>query len=286
MNIVTIDMANSIGCCCPYPACGAPRIECESLTASYRATAAVFSDGVYFKQADYEYYWYEDGGAGPFHNYGPAPDYTPYPDVIHVSYRGWNLIEGPCGETDIEEDPLSTIPEDAWITGAEFTTPTSPWIQEDFTAAIIANFEDFAFPLPCTPGTSFFSRLDIHGQGLTPSVLTRSRYRFGVPEEYSTDDAPRSVWEMQWDEVFATSAWWGWYDGGMTGDEPPPGPDLLASREWTWGGEMADPWSEWFALPVPAEAGETRVVNILVRCYRSARLGGKPSPYGDRVALE
>lgn len=108
---------------------------------------------------------------------------------------------------------------------------------------------------------------------------TVARYRFGVPENFSTPEAPRSVWEMQWDEMTATTEWWEWFDGGMVGAEPGSAP-VLVEKDWTWGGDMEEPWSEWFILPLPEEPGECRVMNVLVTCYHSSRLGEKPTACG------
>lgn len=112
---------------------------------------------------------------------------------------------------------------------------------------------------------------------------TRARYRRGVPAAY-----PGATWEMQWDEVSASTAWWAWYDGGMTGTEPTPAPVLENSRSWIWGGSLATEdaqFSDWYDLPVPATPGETRVVNTLTICYKSTRIGVKPTASGDQVAV-
>lgn len=115
--------------------------------------------------------------------------------------------------------------------------------------------------------------------------VRRVRYRHGVPENYSTIARPRTTWEESWDEVFASLAWWEWFDGGMIGTEPSPGPSLVTHRTWTWAGDMAIPWSDWFVIEPPETPGEVRVVNRLVTCWRSTRQGHKPSLIGDAVAL-
>lgn len=102
--------------------------------------------------------------------------------------------------------------------------------------------------------------------GLSGGTLRKSRYRFGVPVGYSTVDSPRTYYEAQWDEVFFPT----------TGD-----PVLIASRSWLWGGSMESPWSSWFDLALPTECGEVRVVNLLIKCYKSARLGVKPTAVGE-----
>lgn len=130
--------------------------------------------------------------------------------------------------------------------------------------------------------------------------VTKARYRFGVPNNFSTTEAPRSTYLVQWDEVFFPTG----YDAEIDDPEvtPPdplpdgwqhpqiadpdaPQPSLVASREWTWNGSMSNPWSEWFEIEIPAATGETRVVNVLVKCYQSARLGVKPTAHGNTYPL-
>lgn len=105
-------------------------------------------------------------------------------------------------------------------------------------------------------------------------------YRFGIPAGYT-----RSVWEMEWDEVAATTDWWAWYDGGMVGTEPTPGPTLAAHRTWTWAGDPDEPWSPIYDPDGIDYPGEVRPVNVLVTCYHSTRLGNIPTAYGPEVAL-
>lgn len=101
-----------------------------------------------------------------------------------------------------------------------------------------------------------------------PTNLTKARYRFAVPEDYSTEDVPRSTYELQWDEVFFPT-------------DPEAPVVFVASKSWTWGGSMEDPWSQWFEIPLPEASGETRVVNLRVVCYRSSRIGQKPTAHGE-----
>lgn len=112
------------------------------------------------------------------------------------------------------------------------------------------------------------------------NTVTKARYRFGVPFGYSTEEMPRSTWEMEWDEATASADWWEWFDTGMTGTEPTPGP-TLTPRSWIWAGDMGEPWSNWFELSMPEEAGENRVINVMVKCFNSTRLGVKPTASGD-----
>jgi len=120
----------------------------------------------------------------------------------------------------------------------------------------------------------------------------------------------RSVFECQWDEVFFPAEWEAWkllYDAYVDavnaysawvaagsigtppvvpddpGAEPSPAPSLVASRSWTYGG--TDEFSEWFEIDIPEIAGETRVVNMMVKCFRSSRLGLKPTAHGEIYVL-
>jgi hypothetical protein len=118
----------------------------------------------------------------------------------------------------------------------------------------------------------------------------------------------RTTYEWQGDEVFFPTEWSAWRalqdafdaataaheiwedaeDDEERGDEPeipddpgaePSGPTLTASRSWVYDG--SDEWSEWFEIAIPDGPGETRVVNQLVICYRSASLGQKPTAHGE-----
>lgn len=143
--------------------------------------------------------------------------------------------------------------------------------------------------------------------------VIKARYRFGVPAGYSTTEAPRSVYELQWDEMFFPKAWTDWkalsvaYTAAVAaheaweaceaatpgdcgeepvipsdpGEAPTPGPSLVAERTWAWAGSMEEPWSEWFEIDLPTAAGETRLVNLMAVCHHSTRLGVKPTAYGE-----
>ena len=116
-------------------------------------------------------------------------------------------------------------------------------------------------------------------------------YKFCVPEDYSTFDAPRSVWDMQWDVGFFTSLWLDWYEGGQLGDEPIPVPHRQEQNDWVWGGSMSEPCSDVYLLPLPLDFGfedvpeldihwEARRLNIMVVCWRSSAIGVKPTAHG------
>lgn len=67
------------------------------------------------------------------------------------------------------------------------------------------------------------------------------------------------------------------------GAAPTPGPTLVSSRSWTYGGTAE--WSGWFEIAIPTTPGETRLVNQMARHYRSARLGNKPAAFGEVYEL-
>jgi hypothetical protein len=206
--------------------------------------------------------------------------------------------------TDYSEDPPVVTNSTEYNTAAatiysglgsdsEYSTVyADPLTRDEWVAAVIAklNTDLPAVCDECYDGTDCKSSIDADPE---PTVAfdadigvdaVLAGYRFGVPEDFSTTEAPRSTWEMQWDLVNASLEWWEWYDDGMTGDEPTPGPTLVSSESWTWGGDMDEPWSEWFEIPIP-ESGETRVVNVMTICWRSTRIGTKPTAWGDQVEI-
>lgn len=149
-------------------------------------------------------------------------------------------------------------------------------------SAMMAELGDLSFPGDAN-GIACSSYMFLDGVCDSPTAARKARYRFGVPEGYLEEGSPHVVYEMQWDEVFAPHEWWSWFDSGMVGPEPTPGPDLRAAREWIWDPEGSE-WSPWHILEAPTTAGEIRAVNVLIVCWRSARLGTLPTEYGDQVA--
>jgi hypothetical protein len=103
--------------------------------------------------------------------------------------------------------------------------------------------------------------------------------------EIGTEPLVRTVWESEWDEVFASHEWWAWFDGGEVGTEPTPGPSLAASRSWTWDGDPENRFSEWYNMEMPTAAGQTRRANYTVICWQSARHGVLPTSHGIIVEI-
>jgi hypothetical protein len=118
----------------------------------------------------------------------------------------------------------------------------------------------------------------------------------------------RTFFQIQWDEVQFPAAWDAWralkdaFDIATAaheawededpetrgpepevpedpGDAPTPGPTVIASRSWSYAG--ADDFSPWYELEVMEVEGETRVVNVMTKCYQSARLGSLPTAHGE-----
>ncbi len=151
-------------------------------------------------------------------------------------------------------------------------------------AAMLEMLAAKAFPTDVN-GNACSAHLYLDGICDSPSSAQKFRYRFAPPEEYLAPGSLHQIWEMQWDEVFASREWWAWFDGGMIGVEPTPGPVALGDpKEWTWDPE-GDEWSPWFSVNAPSEEGEIRVVNILSECWKNVRIGSKPTAYGDQIAL-
>jgi hypothetical protein len=146
-------------------------------------------------------------------------------------------------------------------------------------------------------------------------VIAHAAWTAADPDERGEEPlepTKRTTYELQWDEVFFPAEWEAWkalqdaFDAATAaheiwedadpddrgdepiipddpGAEPSPAPSLVASRSWVYGG--ADEWSGWFEIAIPEGPGETRVVNLLVICYRSASLGQKPTAHGEVYEL-
>ena len=129
------------------------------------------------------------------------------------------------------------------------------------------------------------------------SIGKEAGYRYCVPEDYSTDEAPRSVYEVQWDVGFFTSIWLEWYASDQSDPEPIPIPQFHSQEDWTWSGDMEDPCSPSYVLPKPTDFGldndmeatppivwETKRLNVLVVCWHSSVIGVKPTAHGFQYA--
>jgi len=122
----------------------------------------------------------------------------------------------------------------------------------------------------------------------------------------------RSYYSAQWDEVFFPKKWEEWkalkdaFDAATEAHEaweaadpetrgpeptippdpgaaPTPAPSLIASRSFTYTGGAE--FSAWFEIPIPEVEGETRIVNMMAKHYRSTRLGSLPTSSGEIYEL-
>jgi hypothetical protein len=172
----------------------------------------------------------------------------------------------------------------------DFFEPSS---YEEWMEATVAKLDeemDFdAVPVECM-GDSCFSYEERDPKPTLPPWgdinITRqlARYRLGVPENYSTEENPRSFFQIQWDEVFFPKEWDDWAAGGMEGESPSVQPSIIAEREWTWGGSMEpedNQFSPWYNLEIQEAPGQVRPVNVLTLCWTSSRIGSVPSSSGE-----
>ena len=122
----------------------------------------------------------------------------------------------------------------------------------------------------------------------------------------------RSYYAAQWDEVFFPKKWEEWkalkdaFDAATEAHEeweaadpetrgpeptippdpgaaPTPAPSLIASRLFTYTG--GSEFSAWFEIPTPETEGETRIVNMMAKHYRSTRFGSLPTSHGEIYEL-
>lgn len=232
----------------------------------------------------------------------PADIVGPDTSPLNLCYRvevnpdlDWTLSGTTLTETEVStsEPPLTSATTE--VSSVSLSDP----VTVEFMKSVIDALE---FPEPRLGG-SCTSILELDPLSPTqPSLIRRARYRFTVPDGYT-----RSRWEMQWDVVFFPKEWEDWkalktaYDAAVAehtawenadpetrgpepvvpddpGEEPSPKPSLVSEHSWSWAGED---WSDWYELPAPEEAGETRVVNLMVICWRSSKIGQKPTPHGE-----
>jgi hypothetical protein len=186
------------------------------------------------------------------------------------------------------------------------STSTAATFCDDLSSLIID--PDWTYSSPSN-GVHVFTKNtvtgDIETTGLLDLTLTitltewegggKELYKFCVPENYSTEEAPRSTWEMQWDIAFMTERWLEWYLSDRSDPEPSNYPILHSSHDWTWSGSMEDPCSPIEKMPSPAWHGhiddeEAAIVwiamriNIMVVCWKSTRTGVKPTAIGLQYA--
>lgn len=217
---------------------------------------------------------------------GPwATTETHYWDLDRADKIGFRLIE-PKSEPELIADAIAEIPA-GWTSPGNgcvaFVTSTWPSIGETTPEGgwpICDDYDPTDDPRPPSAEGEVTAR--------------KSRYRFAPPDAWFTEwdawhdggeigpePAVRSVWEMEWDEVFFPKEWDEWDQGGRIGAEPTPTPSLVAERSWVWDGNPANRWSDWYVMDAPETEGEKRVVNVMVICWKSTRTGVKPTVSGE-----
>lgn len=70
-------------------------------------------------------------------------------------------------------------------------------------------------------------------------------------------------------------------DPGPQPDDRPVFVDENLFWEWTGGETEASQYSGWYEVEAPETAGEVRMVNRQVKCWRSAKFGAPPTYYGE-----
>jgi hypothetical protein len=126
--------------------------------------------------------------------------------------------------------------------------------------------------------------------------VTKSRYRMTVPASWispydawieggSVGPEPpiRSTYELEWDEGFFPTEWDEWNNGDREDPEPTPVPELVAERSWTWDGNKTEEgrWSPWYNINPDLRPGQVRPVNLMIVCWKSAKIGTKPTASGE-----
>jgi hypothetical protein len=249
--------------CCPMPVCPAPIMIGESFEAKYGAGALVFKDGVHYGKATVKYSWTDSEGT--FH---PEDPFT-------TEIRNWNLLSGPCGETDldkVERDGVESPPADGLIGGVSAPYNLGqPFVSEDYMEAIVNHFNaNYNFSsVECDFSNS---KTAMFSGPMEPSVLgdfiTKVRIRFRIPTSH------------------AGSRFWITYD---VADFPQDGDPSIVSEdnviEWTGPGTGAssDPsWlTPWVEIDPPENPGQRRIVNIRYTCYSGTKYGVKPQVMGE-----
>jgi hypothetical protein len=276
MIVTTIPEANVIlnACgCCPMPVGAGPRIECQSAWVEYRrAYASGYNITGEWKTAD----WF---------GYNAADEYV----TGTSNFRGFDRFTNSCGSLlpggyDPARSDDDAIQNDfTWVedSGSNESTVTV------FFADIAADAATYiTLPATCSDATTSGCVSSILGDGLDYATVTKARFRVGVPVNYSTTPLPKTVYGLTWQYIAAKKTWWNWHDGGRVGTAPAGGVVLVTPDSWQWGGNMSTQFSDWFDIPLEAQAvaTETRVANMQYTHYLSTRFGSLPVLTGPQVS--
>ena len=307
MIIRTSQDAALVSCCeCGPPDCAEPCRECESITGIGYLYGFVNGNlpPAQWYQMLYKNLRQEYANGGRWFTYE-------WNTIIEVRLGG-KLVSVPMVRTDSNGGPSTfaqpiTNTYTGGVTFADAVTEMETIMETalDWGDATMAKGSD------CAPSRSeYYSEFTAGGNRPHDFSLTFVRYRLGVPEGFSTESAPRSVFDVQWDEVFFPKEWSEWktrkdaFDQAVAihaaweaaepetrgdepdvpddpGEAPSPAPTLVASRSWSWTGSMENPWSEWLEIPMPESPGETRIVNMMVVCFHDSKRGVKPTAHGE-----
>lgn len=283
MTVTTIPEANVIltECgCCLMPVGTAPRVEYESTYGEYNSeldaeasNGALYTNGtitvVYANCTDtlnYSYNYLLNGSTCSY--VLAAPTYTVSADTCDPATRGSLTSITYTGITAYT--PSIFIAEAVTNFNANKDFANAACVQTGVNASQIS-----AIVGTPTPGSSYYS-IDI----------INARFRVGVPVNYSTTPLPKTVYGLTWQYIAAKKTWWNWHDGGRVGTAPAGGVVLVTPDSWQWGGNMSTQFSDWFDIPLEAQAvaTETRVANMQYTHYLSTRFGSLPVLTGPQVS--
>jgi hypothetical protein len=284
MIVTTIPEANVIltECgCCLMPVGAGPRLEYESTYGEYNSeydaeasNGALYTDGTITtvfanctETGTYSYNYLLQGGTCSYELDAPDVTYTPT-NTCDPATRGSLTSITYTGITAYTPSIFIAEAVTNFNANKDFTDPTC--VQTGVNASQIS-----AIVGTPTPGSSYYS-----------INIINARFRVGVPVNYSTTPLPKTVYGLTWQYIAAKKTWWNWHDGGRTGTEPAGGVVLVTPDSWQWGGNMSTQFSDWFDIPLEAQAvaTETRVANMQYTHYLSTRFGSLPVNTGPQVS--
>ena len=314
MIITTIQEANLLDCgCCPWSVCEAPQKECEDKTLIWTPCGWNFENfQAAFGQAEDPGWSFDDV---------PCPDRSRIwqtvtrtltstdPEEETTIYTITIVTGTECGIDGIPEDNTEN---DIALRGAGSLVPIDDYAAGEFTGSLSSGGTDYTvsvvFSDQLNPDVEALgesmSELEWQEDGSCSTLneieyaicdeeatdqvvsleLRAKRYRFAPPASFLTEESNRTVYELEWDEIFFPKKWDEWDQGGRVGPEPESRPFLVIRRSWEWGGDKTEDgkWSSWFQNEAPVLAeGQVRTVNLMVTCWKSARAGGKPTAHGE-----
>lgn len=280
MAIETLeDYIAQASCCCPQILCPIPEEVCESITGIFGGQSVAYVSGIQYWSVEYQIYWVDI--------YGTHHD----DDRYQRDSRGWNLLYGPCGETDYE-DQSSWQPDPDLIAyatsgGNVDGTEANPFSETVFTANILAKFDTFTFDaLGCPAGSlcsSSKSGVWDEAASLDNPTLTKVRTRWRIPHEWTDPISGLTV-------PFPGTYFLITYDILEEPDDGDPSfylEDQTALWTGPGSGDADDPswFTDWITIPPPSVPGTRRIVNRRLVCRENWGLGVLPQVWGEAVTL-